>query len=416
MGDPFARVLRAADAPAAPRPEFADELLRRLLGELGEERPSEPVRPGTAPGGLSRPQPTASAASPAPFPRWRRDRPLWPLTTAALLVLVVTVGLATAWWLRLAPEHVVRTMPAAVGRIEFLWQSTGGPDVVVQPQGLAVAPDGNLWVVDAGNDRFQILAPDGTFLETWGESGSAAGRFDFSAGSGDGSVRGGWRRGDIAFAPDGSFFVADTGNHRIQKFAPDRSFLTSWGSEGEGDGQFLAAKNVAVGPDGSVYVCDEDRRDVQKFDAEGRFLGITGRYQEDGGKPSTADAVAVDGEGFVWVADQTNHRIARFNPAGEFLEAWGVRGTRPGEVFYPIDLAVDAAGLVYVIDRHVHRIQLFDRDGRFLAETRGDPANLERLFGIQTIAVGSNGAVYVGSDFIVQAYRAIVLTGDGLLP
>jgi hypothetical protein len=78
--------------------------------------------------------------------------------------------------------------PAAVLTVELLWDSHGGPEPFSSPYGLAVAPDGTLWVADGNNARFRILAPDGTFRETWGQAGTADGQFDFkstfSSGSG----------------------------------------------------------------------------------------------------------------------------------------------------------------------------------------------------------------------------------------
>ena len=118
------------------------------------------------------------------------------------------------------------------GPVAFLWETRGDPaSPLGYPSHLAVAPDGNIWVADGDNNRFQIFAPDGTFLEAWGTPGSGEGEFDFTT-----VGWGGYDEAAIAFAPDGTFYVADTGNHRIQKFGPDRGFLTAWGSEGRSPG------------------------------------------------------------------------------------------------------------------------------------------------------------------------------------
>ncbi len=367
--------------------------------------------PASSPNGRAAPSPGPLRPPPVAQHHQRWAPAHWAM--AALLVLTTVAGLVVLGQGRLRPEAIVMTAPQLMGRFESLWRTTGGSDPLINPQGLAVDPQGNLWAVDAGNGRIQIFAPDGAFLETWGTSGAAEGQFDFA-------VRGesDWAgyRGDIAFDAAGNVYVVDTGNHRIQKFAPDRTFLLAWGSAGDGDGQFLTPLSIAIGPDGSVYVSDGDRRDVQVFDADGRFLVVTGTYELDDGKPSAVSSVAVDGQGFVWVTDQANHRIARFGPDGAFLDSWGVRGTRPGEVFSPRDLAIDGAGLVYMIDSNVHRVQLFAPDGRFLAETRSNPTRPDSFSAPQAIALGRDGIVFISDDFSVQALKIVERIGDALMP
>ena len=68
-----------------------------------------------------------------------------------------------------------------------------------------------------------------------------------------------WDRGvkfdnpaDVAAAPDGSVYVADRNNHRIDRFSADGAYLTEWGGMGDGDRQFSNPTGLAVGPDGSV--------------------------------------------------------------------------------------------------------------------------------------------------------------------
>jgi DNA-binding beta-propeller fold protein YncE len=66
-------------------------------------------------------------------------------------------------------------------------------------------------------------------------------------------------------APDGSVFVAERANHRIQKFTSDGVFITKWGTKGSGDGQFQYPHAIAVAPDGSIYVSEWQNHRNQKF-------------------------------------------------------------------------------------------------------------------------------------------------------
>ena len=76
----------------------------------------------------------------------------------------------------------------------------------------------------------------------------------------------------VAVDGSGNVYVADTDNHRVQKFDSDGNFLTKWGTQGKGDGQFFEPFGVAVDGLGNVYVADLANSLIQKFDSDGNFL------------------------------------------------------------------------------------------------------------------------------------------------
>jgi sugar lactone lactonase YvrE len=302
----------------------------------------------------------------------------------------------------------VASAVASPDRIAFLWQSTGGPEPMVHPYGVAIDPQGNVWVADGDSDRFEIFAPDGVFLETWGTSGSAEGQFRFASPHGLSSQG----YGDVAFDAHGNLYVADTGNFRVQKFAPDRTFLLAWGREGTQPGQFLAPGGVAVSPDGEIYVSDESRHDVQRFDADGTYRGVIGTFGVGKGQISLPAGVATDLEGNVWVADYGASRILEFSPSGEFLASWGRMGTGDGEIFEPNDVTVDRLGRVIVVDTANNRIQVFTPDGQFLATVGAFGTNQPGQFRNPSgAAVDKNNVIYVSDNVRVQAFQLPVARG-----
>ena len=187
--------------------------------------------------------------------------------------------------------------------------------------------------------------PPPDFLAAWGSGGSGEGQFS--------SPRG------VAVDSAANVYVADSYNHRIQKFDAGGTFLAQWGSSGTGDGQFFGPWDVAVDSAGNVYVADTGNHRIQKFDAGGTFLAQWGSSGSDVGQFSSPRGVAVDGAGNVYVADSYNDRIQKFDAGGTFLARWGVYGEGEGQFSYPSGVAVDDAGNVYVADTSNHRVQKF---------------------------------------------------------
>ena len=311
--------------------------------------------------------------------RAKQRRLLATLATAALIVLTLVGSLLA---LR-GPiqQHELNGVPIMLPAIDGtpnpdsqvtppvvqdLWEIKGGPDTPLDgPFGLAVDPQGDLWVADSKNARFQIFAPDGSFLETWGSAGSGEGQFNFHPYDESSVMPGGY--GDVTFDRDGNVYVADTGNFRIQKFAPDRTFLREWGSKGKGDGQFLSIFSVTVGPDGTIFVADENRNDVQRFDADGNFINTIGGPGTGPGKLSDTESAAVDASGRVWITDYNTGHIQRYTADGQFIDTWGTYGLADGQLYQPVDLAFDASGRVWVVDIGKNNVQVFSQGGEYLA-------------------------------------------------
>lgn len=75
-------------------------------------------------------------------------------------------------------------------------------------------------------NRIQKFSGNGTFITEWGTEGEGTGQFNNPAG--------------VAVDSEDNVYVTDVNNNRIQKFSSDGAFVTSWGSEGEGEGLYVA--------------------------------------------------------------------------------------------------------------------------------------------------------------------------------
>ena len=276
-----------------------------------------------------------------------------------------------------------------------VWTSKGAEDEpLTRVNSVNLAPDGNLWVLDGPQGQVQILSPDGEVIEAWGSPGTGEGEFGF--------VRpDGLSYGDVAFAPDGSFYVVESGNQRVQRFGPQRDFVTMWGSKGEADGQFLDPIGAAVAPDGNVYVADDKRDDVQVFDPDGAFLFAFGGEGSGPGQIGDAGFLDIAADGTVYAADFNAHRVIKYAADGGFLAEWGSAGDGPYGFNNPQGIAVGPDGLVYLADFRNGKVKVFDGDGQHLA-TWPDPTDesptwsMPNLVGID---VDGNGNVYVSEYF-----------------
>jgi outer membrane protein assembly factor BamB len=247
--------------------------------------------------------------------------------------------------------------PAAVpASLERLWQSTGGPDPLYAAGSVAFGPEGKVWVMDAGNNRFQIFSPDGAFLEAWDGTGGGGAQFGFA------KPNGGFD-GDITFDEAGNIYVVEAGSRRVQIFDPARYLRASWGERGTGAGQFVEPIGVAVDHAGNVYVLDLGRNDIQKFDGTGKLLASFAGSGE--GRFRDAAYMAIDANDTLWIA--ADNRVVALSSDGAFLHEFGSTGDEPGMFDGSIDVAVDASGTVYVADLNNGRVQAFDAIGQVLA-------------------------------------------------
>jgi peptidylamidoglycolate lyase len=216
------------------------------------------------------------------------------------------------------------------------------------PHGLSVDGAGHLWLTDVSMHQVFELDASGVILRTWGERGvpgNDESHFDMPT--------------DVAVEPDGTFYVSDGyGNARVAKFAPDGTFLKSWGTLGTMPGQFITPHSIALGPDGNVWVADRGNARVQVFDTEGNLQTIW--EGTDLGRPW---AITFDGEGHAFIADGGDQpamppdraRIIELDAVRRVIATFGGYGIQAGELIEPHDLAVGNDGAVYVVEVGIGR-------------------------------------------------------------
>ena len=223
---------------------------------------------------------------------------------------------------------------------------------------------------------------------------------------------------NAAVAPDGSLYVVDTFNHRVQHFDAQGRFLGKWGEKGDQPGQFNEPWGIAVDAKGNVYVADTWNHRIQKFDAQGTFLATWGRHLILGGDEEGQDgffgprAVAIDAQGSLWITDTGNHRLAKYSPDGKLIAYFGERGDGGGQFNEPVGVSIDAQGYIYVADTWNRRIQKLDRDFAPIAEWPVPGWETESVVNKPYLAVDSTGHLYASDP---ENHRILAFSTAGRL-
>jgi len=218
-----------------------------------------------------------------------------------------------------------------------------GEDVYVRPHMAKCDEDDNIWLIDDGGHILYLYSPEGEILKTLGTRGVAGEdgmHFD--------------KPTDIAFGPEGEFYVSDGyGNRRVAKFSGDLEFLGQWGSEGAGEGEFILPHGLSTDPDGLVYVADRDNWRVEVFTPDGEFI----KQWTHIGRPFT---IVYAHDGFFYVCDGDVGRVTKLDRQGEIVGFFGEPGEGPGQLSGAHDIAVARNGDILLA--HLDgRAQLFER-------------------------------------------------------
>jgi sugar lactone lactonase YvrE len=278
------------------------------------------------------------------------------------------------------------------GRVLAQWNgaSQSTPIKLSQPTGIAVDPQGSVYVSEPANGKVVRFSSEGGPVTEFAGPATPGQKFSpefLAAGAND------------------TIYVAAPFDNRIDQFAASGSFLRFIAETGTNPTQLANPFAVAVDRGGTVYVSDHANDRIVKLSAAGKELAsYTLPWQ--GLYPS---GIALDGAGNVYVILQRStpgapygsypDQVVKLSPDLKLLRAWGGTESGPGQLNMPGGIAVDSRGHILVADSGNNRVVAFSADGRFLSQLR------DGFSQPSAVAVDEKGDVYVadtGNNRVVK--------------
>lgn len=245
----------------------------------------------------------------------------------------------------------------SVGRNEFA--GTGFRN----PVDLVLAPNDVVYVVNRSYEnrgdgvRITMCTLNEEFIREFGSDGEGDGQFVWPT--------------SLALDDNGNVYVADEWLNRISIFDKDGKFLSKWGTPGSGDGQLNKPAGMAISH-GSLLLTDSANSRVQRFSLDGKYQGQFGGPGSGPGQFNLPWGLDLDKDGNIYVADWRNDRIQKFAADGTWQASFGQSGNAIGQFNRPSGVCVDKDGDIYVADRQNNRVQILASSGRFITALKGD--------------------------------------------
>jgi streptogramin lyase len=198
------------------------------------------------------------------------------------------------------------------------------------PSGIWVTEDDIKYVADMGRKQIVVFGPDNDFLRSYG----GPDLFEKPV--------------DVAVYKN-TVYVSDMDKNQI--FALDKaSGKPKWiiGERGQAAGQFAKPTHVVADHQGSIYVTDAFNFRVQKFDPDGKFVKSYGYLGDAFGAFARPKGLDIDRDGHLYVVDAAFENVQIFDvKTGALLLFFGGSGEAPGNLYLPAGIHIDYRNAAY---------------------------------------------------------------------
>jgi DNA-binding beta-propeller fold protein YncE/tetratricopeptide (TPR) repeat protein len=270
---------------------------------------------------------------------------------------------------------VLDTGNARIQRVELTNKLKTAPLPLNSAAKMLVTGPTREWPETAGalaayEDALYAYLPQGGPFAAFGPDGKAKLRFGAAKGKGGDVTR---ISGGLAVSKKLGIFASDTEDDRLQRFSLEGQWQANIG-EASGffdgktkEGRLRSPNGVAINEEGTVYVADTGNHRIDAFSPEGVFVFSIGPKI---GAYELLEPVAVawDKAGFLYIVDKGLKRVIKCEPSGAFIAAWGSEGDGPGQFKAPVSIAFDGQNYLYTLDAELKRVSVHTRDGLWLTD------------------------------------------------
>ena len=191
-----------------------------------------------------------------------------------------------------------------------------------KPINIAIDEQGNRYITDTGREQVLIFDRGDRFVKAYG-------------------IKGQFKPSDVAISGD-KLFVSDLKHHKIHVLSKQSGeTLYEFGRAGQKEGEFLFPTNIELASDGTLYISEVGNFRIQQVTQDGEFIKYFGKLGSGLGQLARPKGVAVDHNDNVYVVDAAFENVQILNKEGKLLLFFGASGYQPDSINLPTDIEID---------------------------------------------------------------------------